>query len=128
VVVVAGKLHDQLGGGFGQPVAKDVVLGAKHLVHAVDGRGLVRRRLGRGPGAQHRHRTQRLGRRDRLGGGVHRQFAAIHFTEKKNCHQTAPASLSFDTSSSTEPTISPALRASGSVVFTISSRGVTSTP
>ena len=49
--------------------------------------------------------------------------------EKKGSHQKTPASvLSFETSSATEPTLTPALRPAGSIVVTTLRRGATSTP
>ena len=79
-------------------------------------------------GDQHMHLAQGLDRRDRLGHRVRRQLATIHIRQQKNSHQITPASFSFATSSSTEPTLMPALRPSGSRTETTSSRGVTSTP
>jgi len=50
--------------------------------------------------------------------------------DKKDCHRysTPASSLSFDTSSATEPTLAPDLRPDGSVVLMTSSRGLISTP
>ena len=60
---------------------------------------------------------------------VEAKLAIGDFREKKNSHQSTPASFfSFETSSATSATMTPALRAAGSVVFTTVSRGATSTP
>ena len=83
---------------------------------------------GRGPAAERSNIAQFGSRSDRLGCGVDVQFAISDFGKEKNSHHTAPASLSFETSSSTEPTISPALRVAGSAVPVTVRRGVTSTP
>ena len=49
--------------------------------------------------------------------------------EDQDGHQSTPASvLSLAISSSTEPTLTPALRVAGSTVFSTFSRGATSTP
>ena len=94
---------------------------------AVRGQG-VTRGGGGAPGAERGHVTEVGTGGHGLGGGVQRQFAGIHFGKKKNSHYTTPFSLSLATSVSTSGTISPAWRASGSSVLTISRRGETSTP
>ena len=128
VIVIACQRHDQVGGRFRQAMTQRGVFGDQHLGHAVDCRGFFRGIGGGCAGAQNRHVAQGLGRGDRLCGRVHRQFTIVDFGKKKNSHHTAPFSLSFATSSSTEPTISPAARSAGSDVLTTVRRGVTSTP
>ena len=128
MLVITGQRHDQRSGGFRQAVAEACVFGDQHPGHAVDLGGGFARGGGRAPGTERGHVTQGLGGGHGLGGGVQRQFAIVHFGKEKNSHYTAPASLSFSTSSSTEPTMIPAARASGSAVLTISRRGATSTP
>ena len=72
--------------------------------------------------------AHRLRRGHRLGGGVV-QVRVVVLGEDQDGHQITPASVfSFAISSSTEPTLTPALRVAGSTVFTTFSRGVTSTP
>ena len=79
-------------------------------------------------GTEHSHIAEGFHRADDLGCGVAVQFAIGDFAEYKNSHYKTPASFRFDTSSSTLPTMMPALRPCGSRVDTISNRGLTSTP
>ena len=123
------QLHDQRGGRFRQPVAKARILGAKHLRNTLDFRRLGRGIRRPGAGAEHGDVAQTLAGRHRLGGRIDGKLAIRHFAQKKNRHQITPASsFSFAISSSTEPTLMPALRPCGSTVFTTVRRGVTSTP
>src|SRR5688572_3857273 len=62
-----------------------------------------------------------------LVGGILERLVVV-FGEQQRCHQIAPASLSLPTSSATDPTFTPAWRPPGSLVFTIWSRGLMSTP
>ena len=126
--IITGQRCDQRGGRFGQAVTQRCVFGDQNLGHTVDLGGGVACGSSRGARAQNGHIAQGLGRGHGLGGCVDCQFTIGDFCEKKNSHYTAPASLSFATSSSTEPTMIPAARATGSEVLTISRRGVTSTP
>ena len=129
VGILPGQRHNQIRRGLRQAVAQDVILGAEHLGHTGDGRGRIGGGFGRRAGAKHGHIAQLRGGGHRLGGGIHRQFAGVNLGQKKNSHYSTPASsLSFVISSSTEPTLTPAARASGSEVFTTDRRGVTSTP
>jgi hypothetical protein len=128
MVIFIREADDQRGGGFGQAVAEAGIFGDQHARHAVDPGRRLACGCGRGTGGQNGDVTQRPGGGDGLGGGVQRQLAIVHFGKEKNSHYTAPACLSFATSSSTEPTISPALRVGGSSVRSTSSRGATSTP
>ena len=128
MLVVACQADDQRGSGFGEAVAQRRVFGDQHLGNAVDLGGGFTGCGSRATGAEDGHVAQCLGSGHGLGGCVDCQFTIGHFCEKKNSHYTAPASLSFATSSSTEPTMIPAARATGSEVLTISRRGVTSTP
>jgi len=124
--IIACQADHQIGDRLGQAVGVGRVIRDHNLRHAVDlRRGLTRSSRARN---QNGHIAQRFGSGHRLGGGVQRQRATGDFCKEKNSHYTIPFSFSFDTSSSTEPTISPADRAAGSAVFTISRRGVTSTP
>ena len=105
-----------------------VALGEQHLAHAVE----LGRRLGRAPGVlagdEHMHlAAQRLRCRQRLGGGVLEGLIVV-FGNQQRRHQITPASLSLPTSSATDPTLAPAWRPGGSLVFTTLRRGATSTP
>jgi hypothetical protein len=110
-------------------MTEPVILGEKDLGHTGQ-----RRRLGSGGVAaltcdEDVHLAQRRDRGQSLGHGVGRQLAVRHVRKKENSHQITPASFfSFSINSSTEPTLTPALRVSGSDVLTTVSRGVTSTP
>ena len=126
--IIACQADDQRGGRFRQAVAQRCIFGDQNLGHAVDGGGGVTGGGGGGAGAQNGDVTDGLGGGNGLGGGVHRQFAIGHFGKEKNSHYTAPASLSFATSSSTDPTMIPADRSAGSSVLMTSRRGETSTP
>ena len=73
-------------------------------------------------------RAERAGGGQRLGDGV-AQLALRDIGQKKGLHHSTPASFfSLPTSSATEPTFAPPLRAGGSLVLRTVSRGVTSTP
>ena len=107
----------------------DMVLDKEHPGHARKRRRLGRRRLATCAGDQHMRLAQRCHRGHGLGQRIRRQLAVNHFAQKKNSHQITPASsFSFAISSSTEPTLTPALRVAGSTVFTTLRRGLTSTP
>ena len=61
--------------------------------------------------------------------GRRRERGVRVFGEQQDGHQSTPASdLSFETSSATDPTLTPAERVAGSAVFTTSRRGEMSTP
>mmetsp|Transcript_3534 Transcript_3534/g.6362 ORF Transcript_3534/g.6362 Transcript_3534/m.6362 type:complete len:130 (+) Transcript_3534:742-1131(+) len=127
--IVPGERDDERGGWFRKAVAQAVILGTEHLGDALDRRRFIGSRLGGGPGTEHGHVAQFRGSGDGFRGGVHRQFARVHLGKKKYSHYRTPASsLSFVISSSTEATLTPAARASGSEVVTTCRRGVTSTP
>src|SRR3546814_337048 len=126
--IASSKASDQSRSRFGKAMAQRRVLGHQDLRHALNVRGGRTGSRSRSPGAEHGDLAERLGGIHRLGGGIQYQFAVIHFAQQKNRHHTAPLSLSFATSVSTSGTTSPARRASGSAVFTSSSRGLTSMP
>ncbi len=128
MAVIARKADDQRRRRLGQPVAVKRVFRHQHAGNAGDLRSLRGRRLRLRPGAEHRHIAKRLQRPDRLGGRVAVQLAIRDFSKQQNSHQITPASFNLPTSSSTEPTLMPALRPSGSRTETTSSRGETSTP
>ncbi len=57
------------------------------------------------------------------------RVAFVHMSNQQNGHQiTLASSLSFVINSATEPTLTPALRPTGSTVFRIARRAETSTP
>ena len=119
----------QLGQRLGEAVAIGLALDVDDLRYAVE----PRRRPGyRGAGlAGDEHgdvAADRLCSGHGLGGGVV-QGRVVVLGEDQDGHHSTPASVfSFAISSSTEPTFTPALRVTGSAVFTTFSRGVTSTP
>ncbi len=129
MLVILGKCCNQRRRRFGHAVCIARVIGQQHLGHARQ-----RCRLGcgsPGPSARHKdgHRTKRLHRSQRLGHLIGGKLAVIHIGKKKNRHQITPASsLSFAIRSSTDFTLTPALRPAGSTVFKTESRGATSTP
>ena len=53
---------------------------------------------------------------------------AVMLDQYKSLHLATPSAFSLPTSSSTEPTLIPALRLAGSTTLITSSRGATSTP
>ena len=72
--------------------------------------------------------TKRAGGGDGVKGGGP-QRAVVVFGQDESAHQITFASLrSFSTSSETEPTLTPAARAGGSVTESTFTRGVISTP
>src|SRR5665647_3952072 len=72
--------------------------------------------------------AKRGGGGQRLVGGILQQGVVV-FGNQQRGHQITPASfLSFETSSATSLTLTPALRPPGSVVLMISRCGVRSTP
>src|SRR5690606_13025557 len=76
---------------------------------------------------------QRVDRAELRGGGNGRKRCVLErarfvFDQHQRGHATAPSSLSFATSSSTEPTLIPACRTGGSATLSTLSRGTTSTP
>ena len=128
-VVGRRQRHDQRRQRLGQHVLVGRVVGEQHLGDAVELRGRFRdgaRALARD---QHMHRlAQRLGGGERLVGRVLERLVVV-LGDQKRRHQITPASfLSLSTSSATVFTLTPALRPGGSVVFSTSSRGATSTP
>src|SRR5690606_22989499 len=88
----------------------------------------IGRRAGILAGDEHMHlAAQRLGRGQRLGGGI-LQALVVVFGNQQRRHQITPASFSLPTSSATEPTFAPAWRPGGSTVLATVSRGAVSTP
>ena len=129
VLVGTGQRDDQLGQRLRQPVGVGRTLDVDHLGDPVERRGLRRDRGAAVAGdedvdlaAEALRGGHRLGRRV-----VQRRVVVLG--EHQDGHQITPASvLSFSSSSSTEPTFTPALRVAGSTVFSTFSRGATSTP
>ena len=129
-VIFAGQRDEQRRQRLGEAMGVGRIVGDPHLGDAVElGRGF-RRRADILAGDQHMHRRAEL-----LGGGERAradvgEMAAGDFAKKKRRHaQITPASSrSFETSSATVLTLTPALRPPGSVVFSTLTRGLTSTP
>ncbi len=120
--------HDQRRGRLGQHVLVSGRVREQDLGHAVELRRGLGDRLAVMTGDQNVHLgAERLGRGQRLGGRVLERVIVV-LGEQKRRHQTAPASLSFSTSSATLLTLTPALRTGGSAVLITSSRGLMSTP
>ena len=87
----------------------DARAGHQHLRHARDLRGLGGGRLRVFTRDQHGYVAQRRDRRHGLGRRVPVQPVLGHLGQQQHRHQITPAALSFDTSSSTEATLTPAL-------------------
>ncbi len=128
MAVIASKRCDQRCDRLGQTMPVKRIFGQQNLGHPVDGRGFVSGSFRSCTCCQNGDVAQRLCGGHGFGCRIHCQRAVGDFGNQKNGHYTAPTSLSFATSSSTEPTLIPAARSSGSEVFTISRRGVISTP
>ncbi|MGY4298765.1 hypothetical protein ACVWXN_006860 [Bradyrhizobium sp. i1.4.4] len=130
-VIGRGQRDDQRGQRLGQIVRVRLAFGDQHLGNTSELRGRLGRSLGALPAAgdQHMDVAAELGRRgQRFVGGVLEDFVFV-FGNQQRRHQSTPASfLSFDTSSATSFTLTPALRPAGSAVFRTSRRAVTSTP
>src|SRR5690606_39259431 len=95
--------------------------------------GDLRRRLGGRPRFPRLAGHQRIDRAQpaRGGdGGEHRVLhrAALMLDENQRLHAANPSVFSLATSSSTEPTTTPACRTGGSATLSTFSRGETSTP
>ena len=128
-VIGRRQRHDQVGQGLGQAMGEGVARGRQHLFHAREfRRGLrrlhhPRRRPGYAPARPERPRRSAPWRSTSL------SLPSWTSARRRVSHQSTPASsLSLPTSSATEPTLTPALRLGGSVVFSTFRRGVTSTP
>ena len=93
--------------------------------------GDLRGRLGDGAdalaGDEQVHLAQLRRGGDRGQGGV-LHLAAFMLDENQRLHATTPKAFNLPTSSSTEPTLTPAWRFDGSTTFTTVSRGAVSTP
>ncbi len=113
---------------LGQPVRIERRVGEQHLGDAVELRRRFRDRLASGARDQHMDfAAESLGRGERLGGGAVQRLVVV-LGDQERGHQITPALFSFSTSSAGEPSLTPALRPAGSVVFSTFSRGATSTP
>ena len=100
----------------------------EHLGDAGETRGLARDGVDAVAGDENvdgRAERQRGGQR--LGGGV-AELSARDVGEEKRRHASTPVSASLATRSGTVPTLEPAFRTGGSLIFKTCSRGVTSTP
>ena len=106
-----------------------VIIGEQHFGHAGQFGSLSRSSIATRACDQHMHFAKRSNSSKGFRHGIRRQSAFVYISNQQNGHQITPASsLSFAISSSTEPTLTPALRPAGSTVFTMFRRGVTSTP
>ena len=112
---------------FGEVMVEVRRIGGEHLAYAGDFRGRV------GDPADFAARDQRvdfaeLGRRRDRGERRVLDRAAVMLDQNQDAHCTTPKAFSLPTSSSTEPTLSPACRLAGSATFSTSSRRPMSTP
>ena len=124
-----GQRHDQRGQRFGKLMRIQRAVGDVHLFDAGDLRGGFGRGANAFTGDKDMHRrAQRGGGGDGLGGRIV-EHGAVDFGENQGRHQITPTSfLSLETSSATEATFAPPVRAGGSVVFSTVRRGAGSTP
>src|SRR6516164_7958061 len=108
---------------------QDWSLGNEHFFDAGEFRGGLRSWPDILPRDEHVNRlAQRFCGTQSLGGDVI-EVTAFNISQNKRRHAITPASfLSFARSSATEPTLTPALRVEGSLVFKIFRRGEASTP
>src|SRR5690606_458779 len=114
---------------LGQGVGISRIGGEKDLLDAGDLRGCLRHGLRLSAFA----RDQRVDRTQLPGGGDRGKRGVLHralfvLDPYQNGHATTPSAFSFATSSSTEPTFSPACRAGGSATLITLRRGAMSTP
>ena len=129
MAVGAGQTGHQSCRGFAHAVAIGVIIGKQHFGDALQGRRLGGCGVTARAGHKHMHLAQTRDGRQRLGNLIGRQMPLVHIRNQQNGHQITPASsLSFAISSATEPTLTPALRPTGSTVLTTVRRGATSTP
>ena len=129
MAIAARHRYDQIGNGFGQHVAKAVIARKDYFGCACKGRGLCSSGIATFACNQNMNIAQARYGCQGLGHLINGKLAVGDICKKKNRHQITPASsLSFEISSSTEATLMPALRVSGSVVLITVKRGVTSTP
>ena len=128
-VVARRQGDDQRRHRLGQHVIERRGVRDQHLADPVKLCGRGRRACAIAAGDQHVNLgTERQGGRQRLGGRVF-QAGIVMLGDQKGRHHSIPASFfSLPTSSATEPTLPPALRAGGSAVLSTSSRGAVSTP
>ena len=104
------------------------IVGDEHLGDAVERGGLADDRIDAVPDDEHVDRaSERPSGGQRLRRGV-AELAAGDRGQEQDRHASTPASESLATSSVTLPSLEPAWRTAGSLVFSTSSRGVTSTP
>ena len=101
----------------------------KNFFHTRQLGGLGRGGTGIVAGHQHMHVATHLGcGGERLVGCILEGLVIVFGNEKHGHDQIAPASLSLETSSATDLTLTPARRFGGSSVFSTFSRGFTSAP
>ncbi|MCY1235039.1 hypothetical protein D9M72_476430 [compost metagenome] len=126
-------------GGHGQHLGRDVFrqavgqlrgVGQQHLGHARGGGGLVGHGARIGAGDQHVHVASDLG-----GGGDGVQGCALELgvivfgnNQRRHVQTTFASFLSLSTRAATSATLMPALRAGGSLTFSVFRRGAGSTP
>src|SRR3954454_10876069 len=128
-VIGRRQRDDQRGQRLGQIVRIKRAVGEQHLLHTGKLCGRVRRDLGILAGHQNFDVRAERGRRGQGLVGRILERRIVVFGNQKRRHQSTPASfLSFDTSSATSLTLTPALRPAGSVVLRTSRRAVRSTP
>ena len=112
---------------LGQLMLQMRAVGDMDLAHAGDLRG----GLGNAIDALARDQQVDIAKLRSGGDGGERRVldvAAFMFDEDQRLHFATPRLFSFATSSSTEPTFTPAWRLAGSTTFSVSRRGATSTP
>ncbi|MNI15507.1 hypothetical protein D3C73_688070 [compost metagenome] len=114
---------------LGQTISQLRRVGQQHLGHASGGSGLIGHGARVGAGDQHVHVASDLGGGGDGVQGCALQLGVIVFGNNQRRHQTTFASfLSLSTRAATSATLMPALRAGGSLTFSVFRRGAASTP
>jgi len=130
VAVVRGHGQHLRRDVFGQTVRQMRGIGQQHLRHASGLGSLVGHGARVGAGDQHVHVASDLG-----GGGDGVQGCALELgvivfgnNQRRHDQTTFASFLSLSTSAATSATLMPALRAGGSLTFSVFRRGAGSTP
>ncbi|CAM3418143.1 hypothetical protein SPZE110945_19450 [Sphingomonas zeae] len=124
---MAHQLGDQRRDILGERIGIGRVVGDMDLAHASDLGGGLRHAVDALPGDDQVDLTQLGRRRDGRQRGI-LDGPAVMLDPNQRLHLATPNAFSFSTSSSTEPTLTPAWRLPGSATWVIVSRGDTSTP
>ncbi len=124
---MAHQFGDQRRDILGQRIRIGRIVGDMDLAHARDLRRRLRHAVHALPGDDQVHLAQLGRRRDGRQRGI-LDGPAVMLDPNQRLHLATPSAFSFSTSSSTEPTLTPAWRLPGSATWVIVSRGATSTP